>query len=90
MQQLLNADSAVERAAGFFEFKSTQQLCGQTILHSDDRTVVLNIKDDARTGHKMESASSHRYPASDLIDNVLLQWFELLLGTRSSLLWPTL
>ena len=65
----LNADSAVERAAGFFELKSTQQLCGQTILHSDDSTVVLNVKDDVRTGQKTESASSHRYPASDSIDN---------------------
>ena len=69
----MNADSAVERAAGFFELKSTQQLCGQTILHSDDSTVVLNVKDDVRTGQKMESASGHRYPVSDSIDNALLR-----------------
>ena len=46
----MNAESAVERAAGFFELKSTQQLCGQTFLHSNDSTVVLNVKDDARVG----------------------------------------
>ena len=39
---------------------------------------------------KMASDRNHRYPASDSIDNTLLQWFALLLGTRSSLLWPTL
>ena len=86
----MNADSAVERAAGFFELKSTQQLYGQIILHSNDITVVLNVKDDVRTGQKTESASGHRYPVSDSIDNALLRWFELLLGTRSSLLCPTL
>ena len=64
-------------------------ICGQTILHSDDSTMVLNVK-DVRTGQKMELASGHRYPASDSIDNALLRWFELLLGTRSSLLWPSL
>ena len=49
----MNANSAVERAAaiaGFFELKSTQGLCGWPFLHSDDKTVVLNVKDDARVG----------------------------------------
>ena len=36
--------------AGFFELKSTQGLCGRPILHSDDSTVVMNVKDDARVG----------------------------------------
>ena len=35
------------------------------------------------------SAHCHRYLASDSIDDGL-RWFELLLGMRSSLLWPTL
>ena len=86
----LNADSAVGRAAGFFKLKSKQQLCGQTILHSDDSPVVLNVKDDVKTGQITASVSDRRYPASDLIDNALLRWFELLLGTCWSLLWPTL
>ena len=53
----LNAKSAVERAAGFLELKSTQQLYGQTFLHSVDSTVVLNVKDDVRTGQKLVLAS---------------------------------
>ena len=47
------AESAVERTAAvanFFKLKSTQQLCGQPFLHSDDSTVVMNVKDDARVG----------------------------------------
>ena len=76
--------------ADFFELKSTQQLCGQPFLHSDDSTLVVNVKDDARVGQKTASACGHRCPASDSSGNGLLQWFELLLGTRSSLLWPTL
>ena len=83
----MNAQSAIERAAGFFELKSTQQLCGQTFLHSDDSTVVLNVKDDVRVGQKTASASSHRYLALDSINNALLRWFELLLGMCLSLLW---
>ena len=55
----LNAKSAVERVAGFVELKLIQQLCGQTFVHSDDSTVVLNFKDDVGTGQKMVSASSH-------------------------------
>ena len=86
----LNAESAVERASGFFELKSTQQLCSQTFLHSDNSTVVLNAKDDVRVGQKTASVSSHRYPVSNSIDSALLRWFELLLGMCWSLLWPTL
>ena len=59
-------------------------------LHNDDSTVVLNVKDGARVGQETASASVHQYLASDLIDNAMLRWFELLLGTRSSLLCPTL
>ena len=73
----LNANSAVERAtaiAGFFELKSTQRLCGWPFLHSDDRTVVLNVKDDARVGQKMASARGHRCLALDLIDKTLPEW----------------
>ena len=49
----MNAESAVERTvavADFFELKSTQRLCGRPFLHSDDSTVVMNVKDDARVG----------------------------------------
>ena len=55
----MNADRdlAVERAAGFFD--DTAAAWSQTILHSDDSTVVLNVKDDVRTGQKTESASGH-------------------------------
>ena len=89
----MNAESAVERIAAvadFFKLKSTQRLCGWPFLQSDECTVVLNVKDDARVGQKTASAHSHRYLVSDSINNTLLQWFELLLGTQSSLLWPTL
>ena len=86
----VNAKSAVERTAGFFKLKSTQRLCDRPFLHSDDSTVVMNVKDDARVGQKTASDRDHRCLASDSIDNVLLRWFALLLGTRSSLLWPTL
>ena len=90
----VNAESAVERTAAVadfrFKLKSTQRLCGRPFLHSDDSTVVMNVKDDARVGQKTASDRDHRCLASDSIDNVLLRWFALLLGTRSSLLWPTL
>ena len=50
----MNAESAVEErqaaVADSFELQSTQQLCGRPILHSNDSTVVLNVKDDARVG----------------------------------------
>ena len=49
----LNAESAVERQAAVadsFKLQSTQGLCGRPILHSDDSTVILNVKDDARVG----------------------------------------
>ena len=47
----VNVESAVKRTAivaGFFELKSTQQLCDRSFLHSEDSTVVVNVKDDAR------------------------------------------
>ena len=68
----LNAQSAVERTAAvadFFELKSTQRQCGQPFLHSDDSTLVLSVKDDARVGQKTASARGHRCLASDSIDN---------------------
>ena len=73
MEQL-NAKSAVERGAGFF--KLSHEIDTVTVwsdfLHNDDSTVVLNVKDNARVGQKTASASVHRYPASDSIDNALL------------------
>ena len=59
-------------------------------IHTDNSTVVLNVNDDARVGKEMVSARGHQYLASDSVNNALLQWFELLLGTCWSLLWPTL
>ena len=84
-------DAISERTAavaGFFELKSTQRLCGWPFLHSDDSTVILNVKDDARVGQKAALAhAGHRcLAASDSIDNALLRWFELLLGMHSILL----
>ena len=64
----MNAESAVERTAataGFFKLKSTQRLCGRSFLHSDDSTVVMNVKDDARVGQKTVSDRGHRCLASD-------------------------
>ena len=52
-------------------------LCGRPFPHSDDSTVVMNVKDDARVGQKT---------ASDSIDSALLRWFALLLGTHSNFL----
>ena len=90
----VNAESAVERSAAvadFFELKSTRRLCGRPFLHNDDSTIVMNVEDDARVGQKTASDRGHRCLASDSIDNALLRrWFALLLGTCSSLLWPTL
>jgi hypothetical protein len=60
------------------------------IVHSDDSIVVLNVKEEARIGQKTAPAHCHWCLAADSIDDGLLRWFELLLGTRSSLLWPTL
>ena len=87
----LNAESAVETAAiaGFFKLKSTQRQCGRTFLHSNNSTVVLNVKDDARFGQKTVSAHDYQCLVSNSIDNALLQWFELLLCTHSNILWPT-
>ena len=71
----MNAESAVERAAAiadFFKSKSTQQLCGWPFLHSDDGTVVLNIKDDVQVGQKMALARGHCYLVLDSIDKALL------------------
>ena len=69
-----------------------QRLCSRPFLHSDDsNNLVLSVKDDARVGQKMALARGH--PMSSIgLDRQwwLLHWFELLLGTRSSLLWPTL
>ena len=56
--------------AGFFELKSTQGLCGRPILHSDDSTVVMNVKDDARVGQKTASDRDHRCLASDSIIDI--------------------
>ena len=59
--------------------KEQQQLitaqwpCGWLFLHSDDITVILNVKDDARVGQKTASARSHQYLASDSIDKALQQ-----------------
>ena len=87
----MNAESAVERIAAiadFFKLKSTQRLCGRHFLHSDDSTVAMNVKDDARVGQKMASDHDHQcLIASDSIDNAPLRWFALLLCTRLSLLW---
>ena len=56
-------------------------------LHSDDSIVVLNIKKEARVGLKTASAHCSSMSSVNSIDD---DGFELLLGTRSSLLWPTL
>ena len=75
----MNAESAVERqvaVADFFELKSTQRLCSQPFLHSDDSIVVLNVKGDAslRVGQKRcWLAVIDAYIASDSIDNALLR-----------------
>jgi hypothetical protein len=76
----------------YFELKSTQQLHGWPFVHSDDSTVVLNInvKEEGRIGQKTAPPHCHWCLAADSIDDGLLRLFELLLGTRSSLLWPML
>ena len=58
--------------ADFFKLKSTQRLCGRPFLHSDNSTLVLSVKDDARVGQKTVLARSHRCLASDSINNSLL------------------
>ncbi len=50
------------------DFLSWNRHSDQPFLHSDNGTVVLNVKDDARFGQKMVSDRSHRYLASDSID----------------------
>ena len=69
----VNAKSAVERTAAvadFFRLKSTQRLCGRPFLHSNDSTVVMNVKDDTRVGQKTASDRDHRcLRVSDSIDN---------------------
>ena len=71
----VNPKPAVERTAAvadFFMLNSTQRLCGRPFLHSDNSTVVINVKDDAKVGQKMASDCGHRCLASDSIDNTLL------------------
>ena len=79
MERLDAVSERTAAVAGFFELKSTQRLCGWPFLHSDDSTVILNVKDDARVGQKAASArAGHQcLAASDSIDNALLRWFEL-------------
>ena len=88
MERLDAVSERTAAVAGFFELKSTQRLCGRPFLHSDDSTVILNVKDDARAGQKAALArAGHRCLAvSDSINNALLRWFELLLGMHSILL----
>ena len=72
----MNAESAVERQAAVadsFKLKLTQRLCGQPILHCDNSTVVLSVKDDARVGQKTASAHGHRRLELNSIDNTLQQ-----------------
>ena len=72
----VNAESAVKRTAavaGFFKLNSTQQLCGRPFLHSDNSTVVMNVKDDARVEQKTASDRSHQCLTSDSIDTALLR-----------------
>ena len=49
--------------------------------------VVLNIKEEARVGLKTASAHCSSMSSVNSVDD---DGFELLLGMRSSLLWPTL
>ena len=88
MERLDAVSERTAAVAGFFELKSTQRLCGRPFLHSDDSTMILNVKDDARVGQKAALARvGHRCLAVlDSIDNALLRWFELLLGMHSILL----
>ena len=51
---------------------SSYRLCDRSFLHSEDSTVVLNVKDDARVRQKSASARGHRCLASDSIDYALV------------------
>ena len=66
------------------------------LLYSDDSIVVLNVKEEARVGRKWHVGSLSSMSSVGVwsvgLDRLrsTLQWFELLLGMHSSLLWPTL
>ena len=69
----MNAESAVEITAAIADF--FEWLCVRPFLHSNDSSVTLNVKDDARVRQKTVSAYGHQYLASDSSTMQLLQAF---------------